>query len=151
MTQDLRMHTAPAGYVKAKKEVVLSAGSVGTPQILLLSGIGASDELTSSSVAPLVDLPSVGKNLSDHVLLPNVFSVQGTESLDSLLRDGNAVNAAIEEWQTNKTGPLVHGITNQLGFLRLPDSLPIFSEIPDPASGPKASHWEMIFSVRILS
>ncbi|KAH6896383.1 hypothetical protein BKA70DRAFT_754273 [Coprinopsis sp. MPI-PUGE-AT-0042] len=136
---------AAAGYVTARKEVVLSAGSFGTPQILLLSGIGDSNDLTARAVAPLVDLPSVGKNLSDHVLLPNIFSVQGTESLDGLLRDGNAFNAALDEWQTSKTGVLANGVTNQLGFLRLPDSLPIFNQVADPASGPKASHWEMIF------
>ncbi|KAH6896413.1 hypothetical protein BKA70DRAFT_1198967 [Coprinopsis sp. MPI-PUGE-AT-0042] len=132
--------------VKASKEVVLCAGSIGTPQILLLSGIGDLFDLAHKAVFPLVNLPSVGKNLSDHVLLPNVFSVQGTESLDSLLRDGNAFNAALNQWQSSKTGVLANGVVNQLGFLRLPSSLPIFSQVPDPASGPKASHWEMIFA-----
>ncbi|KAH6888359.1 hypothetical protein BKA70DRAFT_1409386 [Coprinopsis sp. MPI-PUGE-AT-0042] len=137
---------ASTGLVTASKEVVLCAGAIGTPQILLLSGIGDWNDLLHKDVTPIVNLPSVGKNLSDHVLLPNVFSVKGTESLDGLLRDGNAFNAALAQWQSSKTGVLANGVVNQLGFLRLPRSLPIFNRIPDPASGPKASHWEMIFA-----
>jgi choline dehydrogenase len=48
------------------REVVLSAGTVGSPHILLLSGIGPPDELRSSGVTAVHDLPGVGKNLRDH-------------------------------------------------------------------------------------
>ncbi|KAK0437902.1 aryl alcohol oxidase, partial [Desarmillaria tabescens] len=48
------------------KEIILSAGSVGTPHILLNSGIGDADELTAVGVTPTVHLPDVGKNLTDH-------------------------------------------------------------------------------------
>jgi len=53
--------------VRAEREVVLSAGAIGTPQILLLSGIGPAEHLHQHGIAPLVDLPGVGGNLQDHL------------------------------------------------------------------------------------
>ena len=53
--------------VFAKREIILSAGAIGSPQILLLSGIGPADELKSIGINPILNLPSVGKNLQDHL------------------------------------------------------------------------------------
>jgi choline dehydrogenase len=50
----------------AEREVVLSAGAYNSPQILLLSGIGATEELTSLGIKPVCDLPGVGRNLTEH-------------------------------------------------------------------------------------
>jgi choline dehydrogenase-like flavoprotein len=55
--------------VTAKKELILSAGVIGTAQLLLLSGIGDPSELRSKGVEPLVNLPSVGKNVTDQPFL----------------------------------------------------------------------------------
>jgi choline dehydrogenase-like flavoprotein len=54
--------------LKAKKEVVLSAGAIGSPQILLLSGIGSKDHLQSVGVPLVKDLPGVGQNMQDHLM-----------------------------------------------------------------------------------
>ncbi|MGQ4511764.1 GMC family oxidoreductase N-terminal domain-containing protein [Streptomyces sp. DW26H14] len=54
-------HCSPGG------EVVLAAGAVGSPQLLMLSGLGPRDHLDQTGVAPRVDLPGVGANLQDHV------------------------------------------------------------------------------------
>jgi choline dehydrogenase-like flavoprotein len=59
--------------VRVEREVVLSAGVIGSAQILLLSGIGPADELRSVGVAPVCDLPGVGKNLHDHLMTPLRF------------------------------------------------------------------------------
>lgn len=56
------VHTA-----RAEAEVILSAGTVNSPQALLLSGIGPADELLAAGVRPVHDLPGVGKNVQDHV------------------------------------------------------------------------------------
>ncbi|MDF1779601.1 MAG: choline dehydrogenase [Rhizobiaceae bacterium] len=53
--------------VYANREVILSAGTVNSPQILLLSGIGPADELSALGIDTVHDLPGVGKNLQDHV------------------------------------------------------------------------------------
>ena len=134
----------------ARREVVLSAGSIGTPQILLLSGIGARDELEALGIPVLVENPSVGKNLSDHVLVPNVFHVKDGESLDALFRNPVLFKAALDEWVETKRGVLASSISNHLGYFRLPSTSSVFSTISDPASGPKASHWELIVAVGLL-
>ena len=53
--------------VNAKQEVIVSAGAFGSPQILLLSGIGAKDKLDSHGIAQVHNLPGVGENLQDHI------------------------------------------------------------------------------------
>ncbi|MBI1417442.1 MAG: glucose-methanol-choline oxidoreductase [Limimaricola sp.] len=53
--------------LRARREVILSAGAFGTPQLLLLSGIGPEDELRAHGIAPLHVLPGVGANLQDHL------------------------------------------------------------------------------------
>jgi choline dehydrogenase len=63
--------------VLAEREVVLSAGAIGSPQLLLLSGIGPSDELAAVGVECLVDNPHVGKHLKDHLHVPMFFPAPG--------------------------------------------------------------------------
>ena len=134
--------------MKARKEVILSAGTIGTTQILQLSGIGNADDLKALGIPVLIDNPAVGSNLIDHVFLPNIYNAQ--ESLDTVLRDSGLLGAAMEEWIMNKTGIIANNIANTFGFARLPSNSSIFKTVADPASGPKSPHWEMIFSVSAL-
>ncbi|MGE0212098.1 MAG: GMC family oxidoreductase [Parvibaculaceae bacterium] len=55
------------GPIRARREVLLTAGAILTPQLLMLSGIGPADELGGVGIAPLHDLPGVGRHLIDHV------------------------------------------------------------------------------------
>jgi choline dehydrogenase len=61
----------------ANKEVILSAGAVGSPHLLLLSGIGPRAELDAVGVSCLVDAPHVGKHLKDHIQVPLFFPAPG--------------------------------------------------------------------------
>lgn len=61
-----------ATTVKARKEVILAAGTVHTPQILMLSGIGPTDLLEEAGIEIKVDLPGVGSNFQDHSYIPSV-------------------------------------------------------------------------------
>lgn len=62
---------------KVKNEVILCAGAIGSPHILMLSGIGPSDTLDAAGISQITDLP-VGKNLQDHVGAPMVFEEDST-------------------------------------------------------------------------
>ena len=53
--------------LKANKEVLLSSGAFGSPQILLRSGIGPSEEIIKHGIEHIMELPGVGKNLQDHI------------------------------------------------------------------------------------
>ena len=64
--------------VRATREVILSAGVIGSAHLLMLSGIGPADELRAQGVSPLADLP-VGKNLHDHLFVPLTFLAPGAE------------------------------------------------------------------------
>ena len=61
----------------AGKEVILSAGAIGSPHLLLLSGIGPQQELESAGVTCLLDQPHVGKHLKDHLMVPLYFPAPG--------------------------------------------------------------------------
>jgi choline dehydrogenase len=70
--------------VHARREVVLSAGAIGSPHILQLSGIGPGSLLREQGVEVKVDLPGVGANLQDHLQIRTVFKVQGVNTLNTL-------------------------------------------------------------------
>lgn len=63
--------------VLASKEVILSAGAVGSPHLLLLSGIGSREELEAKGVPCLVGSPHVGRHLKDHIQVPLFFTAPG--------------------------------------------------------------------------
>ncbi|PPQ71682.1 hypothetical protein CVT26_007649 [Gymnopilus dilepis] len=130
----------------ARKEVIVSAGSVGTAQLLQLSGIGNSADLKKVGINTIIQNSDVGENLSDHTLLPNLFTVRGNQSFDSVLRSTDLVTDALNQWMQNKTGMFANNVLNNYGFARLPSNSDIFKTTRDPAPGPKSPHWEMIFS-----
>ncbi|KAJ6604360.1 aryl-alcohol-oxidase from pleurotus Eryingii [Mycena vulgaris] len=129
---------------KATKEVIVSAGTVGTPQLLMLSGIGPAKQLRHVGIAPVLDLPDVGANLQDQTILALQYQVNGT-TLSSFLRDEAAVGAALAQWATNKTGPAAgNTVVNTIGYLRLPDNSTLLN-LGDPAAGPHSPHFQLAF------
>jgi choline dehydrogenase len=66
----------------ASKEVILSAGAVGSLHLLLLSGVGPRHELEAVGIACLVDSPHIGKHLKDHVQVPLFFCGARRRSFD---------------------------------------------------------------------
>ncbi len=87
---------------KRRKKSSYRPGSVGTPQILQLSGIGAAEDLAPLGIPVLVENSHVGRNLQDHPLLPNIFTVHENTSMDHILRDPVAVQAGIAEWAESR-------------------------------------------------
>ncbi len=74
---EYRTKDGEPGFAAASKEVILSAGAVGSPHLLLLSGIGPRAELEQAGVACLVDSPQVGKHLKDHLQVALFFAAPG--------------------------------------------------------------------------
>ncbi|KAG5719382.1 hypothetical protein E4T56_gene13518 [Termitomyces sp. T112] len=131
-------------HATATREVILSAGTVGTPQILLNSGIGNSADLKTVGITPIVDLADVGENMSDHALLGNGFLVNSTNTFDDFTRNATAAAQDIAFWQKTGTGFLVDTIASHLGFIRLPKKDPIFKTTEDPSAGPLSAHYELL-------
>lgn len=126
----------------------MSAGTVGTPHILLNSGIGDSQELSAIGIEPLLHLPSVGKGLVDHPRLLSNWFVNGTDTYDDINRNATLLDMLLEKWNATQKGPLVDTFAGHLFFARVPGNSTIFREVVDPAAGPNAAHFELAFSVR---
>jgi len=135
----------PRYQVTASKELLLSAGAIGTPQILMNSGIGNSSFLTSMGIPVLMDLPSVGQNFTDHPRLVNNWAVTGNNTFDAIYRNSTLSNDLEEVWNERGKGPLVDTFVSHLLFARLNNSvLDQFSA--DPAAGNHTAHYELGFS-----
>ncbi|KAF8997157.1 GMC oxidoreductase-domain-containing protein [Cyathus striatus] len=124
--------------VTAHKELILSLGSIGTPHILLNSGVGDETELKEIGIKPILHLPGIGKNLLDQpYVYPNwfvnltVMPVNATEALNQCLE--------------TRTGPLINTpLANQVAWGRVPETSSIFQNVSDPAAGPHTPHFEFV-------
>jgi choline dehydrogenase len=73
--------------VGARREVILSAGAIGSPQLMQVSGLGPAGLLRDHHVPVAVDLPGVGENLQDHLQLRTVYRVSGARTVNTLYRN----------------------------------------------------------------
>jgi hypothetical protein len=111
------------------------------------SGIGDSEELSAIGIEPLVNLPSVGKNMTEHPGVVAQWLVNSTETYDTILRNQTLFDDLLQEWQDNKTGVFVDPPASQAAWLRLPDNSSVLAEYGDPSSGNASAHFELIFQV----
>ncbi|KAF5336644.1 hypothetical protein D9758_015928 [Tetrapyrgos nigripes] len=150
----------PRFKFSARNEIILSSGAIavtgnlsqGTPQLLLLSGVGPKNELEKLGIDVVADRPAVennpefsrsGKNLHDHPLLLTNYNVNSNQTLDDIARDPALQAQLLQQWQNNRTGLFANTPGSVLGFMRLPKEQLI--GVQDPASGPHAPHLEMVF------
>lgn len=70
--------------VRATREVILSAGAIGSPQLLQLSGLGPAELLGQHGIPVVADLPGVGENLQDHLQIRSVYKVHGANTLNTM-------------------------------------------------------------------
>ncbi|RYP39877.1 hypothetical protein DL767_001996 [Monosporascus sp. MG133] len=89
----------------ARREVIVSGGTFNTPQILMLSGIGAADELAEHDIPVVLDLPGVGKNLRDHYEVPVIHEFANNFTFFDNCTGELEVNQCYAEWNENGTGP----------------------------------------------
>jgi len=103
-------YRTPAGMQQARaaREVIVSGGAFGSPQLLLLSGLGPAQDLQDMGVAVVRDIPGVGANLQDHFNTYLAWRARDTETLNQLAHSWPKKIAAFIEYQLFKTGPLVN-------------------------------------------
>ena len=103
---EVRMDSGEVLNFNASREVILSAGSIGSPQILQLSGIGHGQLLNSKGIRVIHDLPGVGENLQDHLQVRSVYKVENTVTLN---QRANSLFGKIMmglQYMAFRTGPL---------------------------------------------
>ena len=88
--------------VRARREVILSAGAFGSPQLLLLSGIGPQEELRAHGIEPVLEAPGVGRNLQDHLDFIWSYGAKRKEPLG--LNPAGLWDMARAAWEWRKTG-----------------------------------------------
>lgn len=103
--------------VGARREIILSAGAYGSPKLLLLSGIGPADDVASVGITPVVDLPSVGKNLQEHPGTALTFGTKDPMQFDRELRLDRLISSVARWWLTG-TGPVSTLPISAMAFIR---------------------------------
>ena len=106
--------------IAAKKEVILCGGSLNTPQLLELSGIGSADLLKSHNIPVIIDNPAVGENLQDHALSTINFEVADNQVSGDIMRNPDVVQALIKLYEETHGGPL-SGMPLSMAYLPLVD------------------------------
>jgi choline dehydrogenase-like flavoprotein len=104
---------------RPQREVLLSAGAIGSPQLLLLSGIGPADELTALGITVRHDLPGVGKNLQDHPFITMNYEVSGSDTLYGADKPKN-----LAEFVLRRSGKLTSTVAEVCAFVRTRAGLP---------------------------
>ncbi|MEQ9488111.1 MAG: choline dehydrogenase [Alphaproteobacteria bacterium] len=103
--------------VRAEREVILSAGVFGSPQLLMLSGIGPADHLRQHGIDVVLDLPGVGENLQDHLEVQFQHRCSKDVSLNRYLRPDRMVRVGVQ-WFLFKSGVTARNQGNAGAFLR---------------------------------
>jgi choline dehydrogenase-like flavoprotein len=106
------------GSVAARREVILCGGTVNTPQLLMLSGVGPADDLKRRGVKIVADLPEVGRNLRDHLASGVVVKAKGVKTLIS-----GRGPAGVARYLTGHQGPLSSNVGEAYLFTASRDGL----------------------------
>ena len=99
-------HEGQRKTVLARRETVLSAGAIGSPQILELSGIGQAGRLSDAGITPVLDRAQVGENLQDHLQLRMIFKVSGVKTLNEAASTMLGKAGIALEYLLKRSGPM---------------------------------------------
>lgn len=111
------LHEGKEVGVRVNKEIILSAGSIGSPQILMLSGVGPREHLEEMGINVVVDLPGVGQNLQDHPAVMVAYHCNEPITL------ANAeTEESVETYTNSGKGPLSSNVGEGGAFLQLDES-----------------------------
>jgi choline dehydrogenase-like flavoprotein len=113
------VHEGQTRRLKCRREVLLSAGAIQSPQILMLSGIGPREHLQAHQIAPIHHLPGVGLHLHDHIDMVQVVDVPRGRELFGV-SPGGAMRMlkGIFEWRKTRSGVLTSNFAEAGGFIK---------------------------------
>jgi choline dehydrogenase len=118
-------HTDGKTYqVKAKRETILAAGAIGSPQLLQLSGIGNAEVLGQHQIPVVHHLPGVGENLQDHLQIRMQYKVKNVKTLNGVANSLWGKAAMALEYLAFRTGPLTMPPSQAGAFARSDPSQP---------------------------
>jgi hypothetical protein len=103
------------------------------------------------NITPVVNLPDVGRGVSDQPLASAVWTVNSNRTISTFVDNQTNFEAALAEWNASGTGPLSFTASTQIGWLRVPSTDPIFQNASDPSSGPHSAHYEFLFGVGLVT
>ncbi|WP_440995163.1 GMC family oxidoreductase [Arhodomonas sp. SL1] len=106
---------------RAGREVVLAAGSIGSPQLLQLSGLGPAELLRAHDIPVVAELPGVGKNLQDHLQIRSIYRVEGAQTLNTLTASLTGKARIALEYLLKRTGPMSMAPSQLCAFTRSSD------------------------------
>ncbi|MBB2494717.1 GMC family oxidoreductase [Aquipseudomonas ullengensis] len=109
--------------LRARREVLLSAGAFGSPQLLMLSGIGSEAELKAQGITVRHELPGVGQNLQDHPDVVLCYRSSDTSLLGVSARGSLKMGKALADYVRHKRGPLASNFAEGGAFLKTDASL----------------------------
>jgi choline dehydrogenase len=118
----VRYASGAAENLRARREVLLAAGSIGSPQILQLSGVGPAALLREHGLDVVADLPGVGANLHDHLQVRSIYKVESTTTLNRRARSLLGRAAMALEYAFFRTGPLTMPPSQLGAFARSDES-----------------------------
>ena len=108
--------------IGCNKEVVISSGAFGSPQILMLSGIGPAEHLLDKGVSVIHDLPGVGQNLQDHIDYVQTYRVAASEETFGVSpRGGMHMLKSMYEWKKSRTGKITSTLAESGAFFKTHD------------------------------
>jgi choline dehydrogenase len=127
--------------VRAAREVILSAGALQSPQLLLLSGIGPPAELQALGITPVHELPGVGRNLHDHLACPVLMRSKDSTSYGISARALPRGIGNVLEYLLLRTGPLASNVFESVAFLKTRPGIdrPDVQFVFQPAARPRPS------------
>jgi choline dehydrogenase-like flavoprotein len=124
--------------VRARREVILCAGTLQTPQLLLLSGVGPAADLKAIGVEPVHDLPGVGRNLHDHLACPVMMQCSDPTSYGISWRALPRGLGNIVQYLLLRSGPFASNVFESVAFLKTAPGLdrPDVQFVFQPAARP---------------
>ena len=128
-------HDGTEHGLSVQREVILSAGVINTPQLLMLSGVGPATHLREHGIAVVADVPGVGENLHDHPYVP--IQAMAPKGVGGSYQENPLSKEAFAQWRLDRSGPTAFFSQNGVGFVArtpgaaVPDYEFLFDYNPD--------------------